>query len=162
MRLPFPRARPFAVEPLGSEDAEAMSRVHADGFLRPWGAHEFAELMAQRTVFGYAARLEAARRRELLGFVLARLAAGEGEILTIAVSRDCRGRGLGWLLMDAVLRALHRERAEALFLEVDELNVPALRLYRRLGFEVVGRRPRYYREGAGAPSNALVMRRNLS
>jgi len=160
MRLPFPFQKPSVVEPLGPDDAESMSQVHAEGFSRAWGPHEFAELMAQRTVFGYAARKEG--DRELLGFVLARLAGGEGEILTIAVKGACRGRGLGWLLMDAVLRALHRERAEALFLEVDENNGPAVRLYRRLGFHVAGQRPRYYRENQGRPTNALVMRRDLS
>lgn len=160
MRLPPLFRKPFMVEPLAPDDAEAMSRVHAEGFFRAWGPHEFAELMEQPTVFGYAARKEG--DRELLGFVLARLAAGEGEILTIAVKGACRGRGLGWLLMDAVLRALHRERAEALFLEVDESNGPAVRLYRRLGFHVVGARPRYYRENHGRPTNALVMRRDLS
>ncbi|HEV7253223.1 MAG TPA: ribosomal protein S18-alanine N-acetyltransferase [Mesorhizobium sp.] len=160
MRLPLRFQKPFVVEPLGPDDAETMSHVHAEGFARAWGPHEFAELMEQRTVFGYAARKEG--DRELLGFVLARLAAGEGEILTIAVKGACRGRGLGWLLMDAVLRALHRERAEALFLEVDENNGPAVRLYRRLGFHVVGQRPRYYRENQGQPTNALVMRRDLS
>ena len=50
-----------------------------------------------------------------VGFVLARLAAGEAEILTVAVARTHRRHGLGWRLMDAVLRQLHADRAEALF-----------------------------------------------
>ncbi len=95
------------------------------------------------------------------GFVLARLVAGEGEILTVAVARAWRRRGLGWLLMDAVLRALYRERAEALFLEVDEANIPARRLYEGLGFSEVGRRARYYQHGDGPSTAALVMRRDL-
>ncbi|TIV89777.1 MAG: GNAT family N-acetyltransferase, partial [Mesorhizobium sp.] len=70
---------------------------------------------------------------------------GEGEILTVAVSRSHRRQGLGWQLMDAVLRELHAQRAEALFLEVDETNAPAIGLYRRLGFIQVGHRPNYYR-----------------
>ena len=73
--------------------------------------------------------------------MLARLAAGEAEILTIAVARGHRRQGLGWRLMDAVLRELHAERAEALFLEVDETNAPAIGLYRKFGFHEVGKRP---------------------
>ena len=60
-----------------------------------------------------------------------------------------------------VLRRLHGERAEALFLEVDETNAPALALYRRLGFREVGKRPNYYRSPENGPTGALVMRRDL-
>jgi ribosomal-protein-alanine N-acetyltransferase len=62
--------------------------------------------------------------------------------------------------MAAVLGELHGQRAEALFLEVDERNVAAISLYRRLGFREVGRRPAYYRTSQG-PGGALVMRRDL-
>jgi len=93
--------------------------------------------------------------------VLARLTAGEGEILTVAVARSHRRQGLGWQLMDAVLRELHAQRAEALFLEVDETNVAAIALYRRLGFREVGKRANYYRSPERGPTGALVMRRDL-
>lgn len=162
-RLPFlgPRPRDFMVEPLGVGHAGAMARLHAEGFSRPWSATEFAALLEQATVFGYIVR-EAGRGHEApAGFVLARLAAGEGEILTLGVARAHRRQGLGWLLMDAVLRALHRERAEALFLEVDEANLPAVSLYRRMGFLQVGYRARYYDEGPRPATGALVLRRGL-
>jgi ribosomal-protein-alanine N-acetyltransferase len=48
----------------------------------------------------------------------------------------------------------------SVFLEVDEGNVSALRLYRRAGFTEVGRREGYYLN-AGKPAAALVLRRNL-
>ena len=63
--------------------------------------------------------------------------------------------------MDAVLRELHSQRAEALFLEVDEINAPAIGLYGRLGFNKVGWRPAYYEHDGGRKSGALVMRRDL-
>ena len=57
------------------------------------------------------------------------------------------------------MRELHAERAEALFLEVDETNLPAIALYRRLRFVDVGSRPAYYQHAGGARTGALVMRR---
>lgn len=160
MRLPFLSPPEHAIEPLRVEDAAALAAIHHEDFVRPWSAEEFATLLKQNPVFGFGAR-PVGRRRELAGFALARVAAGEAEILTIAVARTARRAGLGRRLMDAVLRHLHHLRAEALFLEVDETNAPALALYRRLGFREVGRRSNYYDGAAGKKSSALVMRRDL-
>ena len=160
MRVPFVSPRDYFIEPLQPPDSGEVARMHAEDFARPWSDGEFAALMEQDTVFGFAAR-EVGRPRDMAGFVLARLAAGEGEILTVAVARAHRRAGLGRALMDAVLRELHAERAESLFLEVDEANLAALALYRRLGFEQVGLRPGYYEHGGAARTGALVMRKGL-
>ena len=161
MRMPFSRARDFTIVRLTPRDAGALERLHRDDFSRPWSAAEFEALLLQPPVFGFAAVETGKPRNTAVGFVLARLAAGEAEILTIAVARACRRLGLGRRLMDAVLRELHSQRAEALFLEVDETNMPAIALYRRLGFDQVGRRDGYYSTPGGASTGALVMRRDL-
>jgi ribosomal-protein-alanine N-acetyltransferase len=49
-----------------------------------------------------------------------------------------------------------------IFLEVEENNQPARRLYDKGGFVVVGRRERYYKQANGEQLNALLMRRDLS
>ncbi|TIT92347.1 MAG: ribosomal-protein-alanine N-acetyltransferase [Mesorhizobium sp.] len=163
MRIPFcqRRRRDYALEPLTVADSAAVAVLHREDFVRPWTDGEFAALLEQDTVFGYAARETGQGAKPPVGFVLARLAAGEGEILTVAVARAHRRQGLGWQLIDAVLRELHAQRAEALFLEVDETNTPAIALYRRLGFRQVGQRPNYYRSTEHGPTGALVMRRDL-
>lgn len=153
----FARQAGYVIETLGLGDAVTAARLHGDGFGRPWDEDEFAALLAQETVFGFAARQEGRRGAKPDGFVLARLAAGEAEILTIAVTGPRRRKGIGRALMEAVLRHLHAERAEALFLEVGEHNRAAIALYRRLGFGEVGRRSSYY----GGEGSALVMRRDL-
>ncbi len=162
MRIPFltPKTRDYALETLTPADSRAIAAIHHEDFVRPWTDGEFANLLTQDTVFGYAARETGRGGSPPVGFVLARLAAGEGEILTVAVARTHRRQGLGWRLMDAVLRELHGQRAEALFLEVDETNAAAISLYRRLGFFEVGKRPAYYEKEAGR-TGALVMRRDL-
>ncbi|MBL8581921.1 MAG: ribosomal protein S18-alanine N-acetyltransferase [Rhizobiaceae bacterium] len=163
MRIPFIATRPrdYAMEALRLSDSDAVAAIHREDFARPWSGDEFSALLGENTVFGFAARQVGRGDAAPAGFVLARLAAGEAEILTVAVSRTQRRQGLGWRLMDAVLRELHRQRADALFLEVDETNEPALALYRRLGFREVGRRPAYYRAADGRRTGALVMRRDL-
>jgi len=162
VRLPFFSRDPgYVLQPLAVRDSAALAQIHAEDFVRPWAPAEFESLLAQNTVFGFGATLPGMKRRELHGFVLARVAAGEAEILTVAVARAARRRGLGRKMMDAVLSRLHALRAEALFLEVDETNLAALGLYRKLGFREVGRRDGYYADRSGGKSAALVMRRDL-
>lgn len=163
MRIPFLQARSkdFALAPLEPADLATIATLHREDFARPWNEAEFDGLLSQDTVFGFAARQVGHGSEGPVGFVLSRLAAGEAEILTVAVARSHRRLGLGWKLMDAVLRELHARRADALFLEVDETNVAAIALYRRFGFRQVGRRPNYYSSADGSSAGALVMRRDL-
>jgi ribosomal-protein-alanine N-acetyltransferase len=65
-------------------------------------------------------------------------------------------------LLNLHLRRLAGLGVRAVFLEVDEQNTPAIRLYARAGFREVGRRPNYYPVGGGAASCALVLRRDLA
>jgi ribosomal-protein-alanine N-acetyltransferase len=99
--------------------------------------------------------------RDLAGFILSRMAAGEAEILSVAVATRWRGRGIARRLLDLHLRRLAGLGVSAVFLEVEEGNEPALRLYHRAGFREVGRRPGYYADGTGAPVAARVLRRDL-
>lgn len=92
------------------------------------------------------------------GFVLARVAADEAEVLTLAVTPAAQNRGCGGRLLRAAMGGAAAQGAGAMFLEVSPGNAPALAIYARAGFAAVGRRPRYY-PGGGA---ALVLRCPLS
>lgn len=156
------RRREFATEPLERRHCDDLAILHSEDFIRPWSQEEFASLLDDDHVFGFAIREVGNPKAGPVGFVLARQAAGEAEILTVSVARSHRRAGLGWKLMDAVLRQLHADRTGELFLEVDETNAPALALYRHFGFQQVGKRPNYY-EGSGdrGRTNALVLRLDL-
>ena len=93
---------------------------------------------------------------------MSRRAGDEAEILSVAVAHARRGRGLARTLLDLHLRRLAGFGVRAVFLEVDEQNRPALRLYARAGFREVGRRPNYYPGDGGTAASALVLRRDLA
>ena len=100
--------------------------------------------------------------RKTIGFAVSRMAADEAEILSIAVAAGHRGRGLSRNLLLTHLGHLAGRGVRTVFLEVEENNQPARRLYQRAGFAVAGRRERYYRQAGGEQLNALLMRRDLS
>jgi [ribosomal protein S18]-alanine N-acetyltransferase len=154
----FRRPQPVVVE-LTGRDAPGLAAIHATGFERGWGEAEFERLLADRGVVGQASR--AGGRPGATGFILSRLAGDEAEVLTVAVHPRWRGRGHGALLLRTHLGRLAARGVATLFLEVAEDNLSALALYRRAGFEEVGRRTGYYRREGRPPATALVMRRAL-
>jgi ribosomal-protein-alanine N-acetyltransferase len=80
---------------------------------------------------------------------------GEGHILNLSVHPLFRRQGLGEKLLRANLALAEALKSETLFLEVRETNLPALKLYRKLGFLAYSRRKGYYDNG----EDALLMRR---
>ncbi len=139
-------------------DAAAIAALHKASFQRGWGEDEVYALLIDKNVIAHRAiAYPAMTGRVMAGFILSRLAAGEAEILSIAIAPKQRGRGFSRPLLDLNLRRLAGLGARTVFLEVDENNAPARALYRRAGFADVGRRKSYYQSGA----NALVLRRDL-
>lgn len=159
-RLEGLKRREYVIEPMLMEDCPGVAQLHAACFKRGWTDGELVDLLKDDTVFGFVARQTGNPGARPGGFVLVRSVLEEAEILTIGVDPRLRRRSLGNRLMDAVLRHLHGERVEALFLEVDAKNEAALALYRGFGFRQVGERPGYYGIGSER-SGALVMRRDL-
>lgn len=96
MGLPFGRfgRREVSIEPLNAQDSHAIQRIHAAAFHHGWSSDDFRSLIGENTVFGFVARAEG-KPNDACGFVLARLVAGEAEILTIAVARDVQRQGVG-------------------------------------------------------------------
>lgn len=95
------------------------------------------------------------------GFVLARQAADEIELLLIAVRSDYRGRGLGRKLLDRFIESAKERDAAKVFLEM-RANNPAEKFYRKAGFEQIGTRRDYYRTVLGTPIDALTFAKTLT
>lgn len=149
---------PVVVEPATMRDARALARLHGASFHRGWGETEFEQMLGERNTLVHRLR----QGRAVIGFVVSRMAADEAEILSIALAPAHRGRGLSRELFLTHLGHLAGRGIRTVFLEVEENNQAAKRLYERAGFVVAGRRERYYKEAGGQELNALVMRRDLS
>ena len=92
------------------------------------------------------------------GFALSRGVLDEEELLLIAVDPVCRGRGIGTALLQRYIEAAEARGKTRLFLEMRDGN-PAASLYRRAGFEPIGRRRNYYRNAAKGPLDAITYAR---
>jgi [ribosomal protein S18]-alanine N-acetyltransferase len=153
----FTRGEP-AVSDATARDAAAIATLHAASFRRGWSEHEVETLLLDRAVIAHRVTIA----NKVTGFIMSRKAADEAEILSVAVNARQRGRRLARSLLTLHLRRLAGMGARTVFLEVDENNAPALRLYDRAGFREVGRRPNYYPATGGKTATALVLRRDLT
>ena len=146
------------VQPATGRDAQRLADIHAASFHRGWSEEEFDRMLVERNTLVHVLRMGS----RVIGFAISRIGADEAEILSIAVDGNHRGRGLSRNLLLTHLGHLAGRGVRSVFLEVEENNRPARRLYERTGFVIVGRRERYYRQASGEQLNALLMRRDLT
>lgn len=93
---------------------------------------------------------------KLVGYVGSQAVMGEADMMNLAVFPEYRRMGIGEQLVLQLIQALKIQNVSAITLEVRVSNESALRLYQKLGFSQVGRRPDYYRN---PKEDALILRK---
>lgn len=139
-------------------DAAVMAALHAKSLSSHWSEEEFIRSIKTPGTLTLVAQTD----EGLCGFIMMRGAAGEAEILTLAVSEPFRRMGLGTALTERALGEISAQGAREIFLEVAANNSPAKALYEALGFDVASIRKGYYQPKSKNPTDALVMRRALA
>ncbi len=139
--------------PLTAAHAALIAGMHHVCFAEPWSEKAMTELLVLPGVYGWLASAEG--RPE--GFVMARVAADEAEILTIMVLPPYRRHGVAQRLLQAALDNAKMHGAQKMYLEVASSNENAMQLYTKVGFVLVGRRKRYYADGV----DALLLARDV-
>ncbi|KAK4464214.1 putative n-terminal acetyltransferase c complex catalytic subunit mak3 [Cladorrhinum samala] len=81
-----------------------------------------------------------------------------GYIAMLAVSAAYRGHGIATALVKMAIEAMKERNAEEIVLETEETNVPAMRLYERLGFLRSKKLHRYYLNGNSAYRLVLLLK----
>ncbi len=141
-----------AIETVTTAHADVLAAIHRAAFSRAeaWSRDVMLLQLEVPATFGLL--------HPRGGMILARVAADEAEILTLAVSPEQRRRGIGSALLGAAKAHAARLGAVSMFLEVAVTNDAARALYSAHGFTEAGRRRRYYTDG----TDALVLRSTLS
>ncbi len=84
---------------------------------------------------------------QAIGLVRHHRTSASGRIYSLAVRPECRGRHIGQVLMQRMLAELTARGVRRVYLEVEQSNIPAQRLYQRIGFRRIGLLPDYYGQG---------------
>ncbi len=136
-------------------DAKKIAELHAQAFYRGWSVAEFEGFLTNKAhtpIF-----VASDKKKSIAGFAIIRQTGDEAELLSIVVAKNKRSKGIGAALLRAILDDLLNTPVEKFFLEVDEKNYAAIKLYKNFGFVEIAKRSGYYRDKNGKKSTALVM-----
>lgn len=128
------------IRQMNEADADAAARLEAECFSQPWSKQAFLDTLK----LSYAYYCVAEEDGMLIGLCGLRNIAGEGEITNVAISEKYRKRGIAAKLLAKLLEEGKSLGIKAYTLEVREGNIPAICLYEKFGFEVIGKRQKFY------------------
>jgi ribosomal-protein-alanine N-acetyltransferase len=145
------------VRSMAIADLRTVLDIDRLSFPLPWSERTYRyELNENPSSYMYVVEIQEGRNRKVVGYVGFWFIVDEAHISTLAVHPDFRGFGLGELLLQTAIDDAEQLNAKIVTLEVRISNQIAINLYRKHDFEVVGTRPRYYRDNN---EDALLMTR---
>lgn len=141
-----------------------LAACHAGVFPKAWSAETFAGFLADENTIAFAACRDpdpASPSDPPAGFIFARCAGDEAEILTLGVSPASRRSGIAGKLLSHLIAESRARRIARIFLEVGAGNREARQLYAARGFTMVGVRENYYVTPGGDTEDAHVLALDL-
>lgn len=139
------------IRPMEEKDVNAVSALDRLVFTLPWSYESFMHELKHNPLARYYV-LDAGG--SVIGYAGMWLVFDEAHVTNIAVHPEKRGRGWGEKLLRYLMAVARDCGASKMSLEVRVSNTIALRLYKKLGFTISGRRKGYYQDNG---EDAYVM-----
>jgi ribosomal-protein-alanine N-acetyltransferase len=141
-------------------DLDPILAIEQLSFRWPWGRASFENEWSCQNACSYVVKSAPADRGEqIVAYAFLRRVVDELHVLKIAVTPAQRERGIAsWLLNHCFTKGA-RQGANSVYLEVRRSNIAAIKLYEKLGFWEIGRRPSYYPD---SNEDALVMMKDIA
>lgn len=131
------------------EDVKLISKNLQTEFDEFWNENILiSEIKNENTKY-----IKASINDEIVGFAGILINYDDIHIMNIVVKKEQRKKGIGKELLKALIELAKKENKESLTLEVNEKNIPAIKLYEKFNFENLGIRKRYYNN----TDNAIIM-----
>ncbi|MGD2125169.1 MAG: ribosomal protein S18-alanine N-acetyltransferase [Desulfobacteraceae bacterium] len=134
---------------------DGIAEIENLSFPSPWSPNAFIQEIRNPFSRLWALLVDKA----LVGYICFWMLESEIQLINIAIHPKARGRGFGGRLLTKMIESDVSKDMHSIWLEVRVSNLTAQKLYESLGFEEVGRRPRYYKD---TNEDAIVMSLFLS
>ena len=132
-------------------DIPVIARFEKKYIECPWSERVIEDALAEGNYTFFIAEEE-----QILGYIGVSWCLDEGNICNVVVDESARRKGLGKLLVSAVVERAKEKEVATLFLEVNEHNDGAIALYKVCGFDAISIRKNYY-----GKDSAIIMSKNL-
>lgn len=146
-----------AIDPMADSDLDDVSAIERSVQSFPWTRRNFSDALEA----GYSAWV-ARRADKIIGFCLVMLAPDVAHLLSIAVTPDEQGKGVGALLLRQCERESAAHALSSLILEVRPSNHSAVTFYQNRGFQRLSVRKDYYPLSWNEREDAWVMEKKLA
>ncbi|MEE0110037.1 MAG: ribosomal protein S18-alanine N-acetyltransferase [Oscillospiraceae bacterium] len=130
----------MTIETMTSAHVVQVAELEKRCFSDPWSEKSVASELEN----DLACWLVALDGETVAGYVGSQTVLGETDMMNIAVHPDYRRKGIAQALVNALVDTLKSQGSRCLTLEVRASNEPAQKLYEKLGFSLIGKRPKYY------------------
>jgi len=140
------------IEEMNSTHVVSIAELEKLCFSDPWSENSIRSEL-ENTLSHWLVALEG---QTVVGYIGSQTVMGETDMMNVAVHPDFRRRGIAEALIGKLVADLKAKESHSLTLEVRSSNSAAQKLYEKLGFDLVGKRPRYYRN---PKEDALILRK---
>ena len=120
--------------------------IERDSFTKPWSEYHFIKDLENRISINWVFL----NNDKVAGYLFGWHVMDEYHLNNIAVAKGCRGKGIGVHLLKNMCLYLNQIEVKSVFLEVSATNLPARKLYEKMGFVTQGERKDYYTKGDDA------------
>lgn len=150
---------PYSIEPMREGDLSEVVEIEEVSGLNRWGYDAYRrELLKNENSVMFTARNLYGGGPDVVGFFAGWIVEDELHVNNIASHPGYRGIGIGRSLLQAGIEEGRRRGVSYVLLEVRDSNIAAQSLYKKVGFDIIGRRRAYYRTPT---EDALVMKLDL-
>ena len=144
----------FEISKMSVEDLKSIKNILTSDFDNFWSFDVLEdELECENSYVIVAKTVE----NTIVGFAGLKVILDEADIMNIVVKKDFRNNGIGSLLLDYLISYSKSINLKTITLEVNELNLPAIKLYKKFAFSKLGIRKKYY----NGENDAIIMRKNF-
>jgi ribosomal-protein-alanine N-acetyltransferase len=133
----------FFIRRMREGDLTAVRAIEDLSFSNPWSDNTFRGEI-QNTSISFPMVVVRRPGDEVVAYIIFWMIRDDVQVNNVAVHPDCRGLGLGEALMRYAIARTRDAGAAFMTLEVRQSNTPAVALYKKLGFEIMGTRNNYY------------------